>query len=135
VRFDFALLADAAEVVGGKLYIHGGGLTRMTAASLPWTQSLSICMRLEPGAEDDVSRPWQFRVIVVGPDDHPIFEHQTPITLSKPDVDIAPGEAPGVLLALTLSSLVVHHHGPHRVRLAFDGAETELPFAVVAPDS
>lgn len=131
MRFDFALLADAAQVVDGKLYVHGGGLTRLNAASLPWVQPLSVCMRLGPDAHDDLSREWQFEVVVIGPEDNPIFAHRTPIRLQQPAIAIAEGEQPGVLLALTLGALVVHAYGPHRVTLALDGAETELPFAVV----
>jgi len=133
MRFDFALLADAAQVVDGKLYVHGGGLTRMTATSVPWMQPVAICMRLEPDADEDLNREWQFRVVVLGPEDVPIFAHETPIRLQQPDVEVVEGEKPGVLLALTLGGLMVHDYGPHRVSLALDGAETELPFAVIPP--
>lgn len=132
MRFDFALLADAAQVVEGKLYIQGGGLTRMTATSVPWAQPLAICMRLEPDADDDLSREWEFSVAVLGPDDMPITEARVPVTLHRPELVVAEGERPGVLLALTISGLVVRSYGPHRVRLAVDGAEMELSFAVVA---
>lgn len=131
MRFDFALLADAAQVAEGKLYVQGGGLTRMTAPTVPWMQPLAICMRLEPDADDDLSREWPFEVVVVGPGDNTIFAHQTPIMLQRPGIEAAEGEEPGVLLALTIGTLTVQSYGPHRVTLTVGGAQTELRFAVV----
>lgn len=133
MRFDFALLADYAQVVDGKLYVQGGGLTRFTAPSVPWMQPVAVCMRLEPAANDDLSREWQFGFAVLDPGDAVITEHQTPLTLHRPETEVAEGERRGVLVALTLSGLVIQRYGPHRVRLTIDGAKTELPFAVVAP--
>ena len=136
MRFDFVLLADAAQVLEGKLYIQGGGLTRLTAPTVPWMQPLAICMRLESVDDDDLSRDWQFEVAVFGPDENVLAEHRTPIALHRPDMAIAEGEQAGVvLLALTLSGLVVHSYGPHKVRVAIDGAEEELRFAVVPPEA
>jgi hypothetical protein len=132
VRFDFALLADYAQVVDGKLYVQGGGLTRLTAPSVPGMQPLAICMRLEPAPNDDLTRERQLGLTVLGPDDALITEHRTPLMLHRPDADVAEGEPLGVLVALMLSGLVVQAYGPHRVRLSVDEAEAELRFAVVA---
>ncbi|HTP22440.1 MAG TPA: hypothetical protein VMJ65_22715 [Solirubrobacteraceae bacterium] len=41
----------------------------MSSRSLPWDLNVVI------------TRPWEFGVAVVGPDDDPILEHETPITL------------------------------------------------------
>jgi hypothetical protein len=135
VRFDFALLADAAQVVEAKLYVQGGGLTRLTATSVPWMQPLAVCMRLAPDPDDDLGREWQFEVAVLGPEENAIFAHRTPVTLRRPAIAVAEGEQPSVLLAVTLGALMFHGYGPHRVTLALDGAETELPFVVVPPEA
>lgn len=134
MRFEFVLLADAAQVVDRKLYVHGGGLTRLTVPSLPWMQPLAICMRLEPDDYDDLSHEWQFQLAVVGPDENPIIEHRIPLALHRPNTEPAEGEHRGVLVALTISGLVVHAYGPHRVRLAIEGAVTEETFAVLAAE-
>ena len=45
-----ALLADAARVEGGKLYVHGGGWDTIYAASLPMTHptmTLAVVFRVE----------------------------------------------------------------------------------------
>ena len=131
MRFDFALLADAAQVVDGKLYVQGGGLTRLTAASVPWMQPVAVCMRLSPDAEDDLSREWQFTVVVTGPEQDPIFSHNALLMLHRPPIEAAVGEEPGVLLALTISVLMVRSYGPHRLTLTVDGAQADLRFAVV----
>ncbi len=131
MRFDFALLADYAQVVDAKLYVQGGGLTRLNVPSLPWMQPVAVCMRLEPDDDDDLGREWQFGIAVLGPGEVLIAQHETPLTLSRPETEITEGEERGVLVALTLSGLVVQAYGPHRVRLSLDGADTELTFAVV----
>lgn len=134
MRFDFAMLADAAQVVEGKLYIHGGALTRITAGALPWTQPIAMGMRLEPDADDDLSREFRFRLTVVGPDSDVLAEHETPLSLQRPQADPpAEGEPLGVVLGLTLNGLVFRSYGLHRITLGFDGAESELRFAVVPP--
>jgi hypothetical protein len=62
------LLCDAAQVVGGKLYMLGGGWTRVNAPNRPINMSLAIIvhvpwslanerMRLEVGLRDDDGDP------------------------------------------------------------------------------
>lgn len=47
------LLADNAAAAGGKLYVHGGGITRITPPTLPWVQPLlTVVLRL---LADDVA--------------------------------------------------------------------------------
>src|SRR5947209_6484755 len=68
VRFDFALLADFAQVAEGKLYIQGGAFTRVNATSLPWVFPLAIAIRLEPAPDDDLAQEWQLELAITGPD-------------------------------------------------------------------
>ena len=133
MRFDYALLADFAQVINAKLYVQGGGLTRITALTLPFGVPVAIAMRLEAEPDIDLSRESQFEVVVVGPDGETIFSHQTPVTLERPQAIVEEGERPGVFIALTLSALVMRSYGPHRIDLTFDDARTEMHFAVVRP--
>lgn len=59
---------------------------------------------------DDLSREWQFGIAVLGPGDALITEHRTPLALH--DTEVAEGEQLGVLVALTLSGLVVQDLWP-----------------------
>lgn len=57
MRLDTVLFADAASAIGGKLYIHGGGITRIEAPTFPWTHpQLAIVVRLE--VEDRDRERW-----------------------------------------------------------------------------
>jgi hypothetical protein len=48
MRLAFAMLADAATVAGGKLYVHGGGWSRLEVDGVPTTHpSFSLVFALE----------------------------------------------------------------------------------------
>ena len=53
MRCTVALLADAAQVVGGKLFVLGGAFDTLTAATFPAThRTLSLVLVLEVGPGD-----------------------------------------------------------------------------------
>jgi hypothetical protein len=48
VRLDTFMLADSVAAFNGQLYIHGGGITRINAPSLPWVQpQLAFVARIQ----------------------------------------------------------------------------------------
>src|SRR5262245_50313329 len=62
MRLDTCLLADAATTTpDGKVFIHGGGITRLTPPTLPWTHPmLALVLRFEleeddPGTSHQIS--------------------------------------------------------------------------------
>jgi hypothetical protein len=134
VRFDFALLADYAQTIHGKLFVQGGGLTRVTVGGLPWLQSIAVCMRLEFDEDDDSGRPYHFQIQVVDPEGDAIFDHGAPIAWQAPPTEVLEGEDRGAFIAVTLNGVPFQRTGPHRVTLAVDGARAELSFAVAMAD-
>jgi hypothetical protein len=133
MRFDFALLADFAQMIDGKLYVQGGGLTRVTAPTVPFAVPVAIAMRIEPEPDAQVAGVSELEVSVIGPDGDTIFAHGAPMKLDRPAVTAQEGEKAAIFVALTLSPLVLKGYGPHRVELRFDDARIELNFAVVRP--
>jgi hypothetical protein len=133
VRLDFALLADAASTVEGKIYILGGGVSRVTAPTLPWAQSLAVCLRLIADPDDDLTVEREIEISIIDPSENTILGPVKAAMVGKPpppadpsmDVELA------MLLALTINGIALRSYGPHRIALSVDGAEATLPFVVV----
>lgn len=70
VRFTSAMLADAAQVVGGKLYVLGGGFDTITVRSIPAVQrTLTVVLLAEIGPADR-NRELQVQIRLVDEDGH-----------------------------------------------------------------
>lgn len=54
MRLRSFLLADAVSLgEAGKIYVHGGGIVRLTVESFPWTQpQIDVLLRLERTTEE-----------------------------------------------------------------------------------
>jgi hypothetical protein len=131
------LLCDAAEAVGGKLYVLGGGwsMTNPTTArsaiaiyiQVPWDQTnFSHRFRLE--LLDADGQPVQ------SPDGQPIFVE------GNFEVGRPPGMKPGtpidVPLALNVGSMMLAPDNRYEWRLTLDGETNEawrLPFGTRRP--
>ena len=58
---EWLILADAAEVVGGKLYVLGGGWDRLTIQSLPASKNLAVALALRVPWHD-TNRQHRFQI-------------------------------------------------------------------------
>lgn len=134
MRLDLMMLADAATAgPEGKLFIHGGGISRISAPMLPWTQPhLGLVARFEMDA-DDYDRPHEFQLAVTGPGNAVMVPPaQLPIPPQhRPDA--AEGEELYMNIALGLATLTFTQEGVYRFELRMDGTVARsLPLAVVA---
>lgn len=146
MRLDMAILADAATAPpDGKLYIHGGGITRITAPVLPWTQpQLAIVARflVESGDEHESHA---LEVTLASPQGQNIFP---PAAIEIPTHEFPgpplEGEERFMQMALAIAALTFAVEGVYRINLTLDGEHIRsLPLAVVgtpaqgppAPDS
>lgn len=132
MEIEWLILADAAEIVNGKLYMMGGGWNRITANSgLPLTKSFGIAI--------SVTVPWS----------HTNERHQMEIEFQDADGNVLGkiggafevGRAPGILkgttqraqlaLSITIGGLKA---GPYRAAgrlLGYPDSERLFPFVVV----
>ena len=124
-----AMLADAARVESGKLFIHGGAWDSITAPSFPATQptmALVLVLRVEyDEALDDIP----FVVDLLDEDDHPLM----PPIEGVMNVGHAPGSRRGTPVfapqALTFNLLQFANPGGYRFRLSSKGTElASVPF-------
>ena len=68
MRLDFFLLADAVAISDGKLYVHGGGVTKLTPPFLPWVQpQLAVLVRFRIDGPEDMSGKHEFTLTLLGP--------------------------------------------------------------------
>ena len=135
MRFDSLLLADAIDTSGGRLYIHGGGVTRIDAPILPWTHpQLAFLIRLLAQDTADLQAPHRLGIRVDGPDGEvvipeTVFEAGLPADAPLP-VD---GEEPYRNLTLTASPLTFPRPGVYTIHLALDGQEVHTMRLLVSP--
>jgi Family of unknown function (DUF6941) len=138
MRLDAFLLADAARVADdGKLYIHGGGVTKIEAPSLPWlVPRLSVALRFQVEDEDfDGWPPGMVRLVFQAPDRGEILHAVLPFP-DEPPTGGVEGEEVFLQLVLNLEPLPVAITGAHRFELSLDERMLRvLPLPVVLADS
>jgi hypothetical protein len=120
MRLDTFLLAEAAAGHEGKLFVHGGGITRIAAPVLPWTHpQLALVIRV---AVDDEDREGSHEIGVriedpTGAPLAPPFDF--PVDVSE--VTSVQGEEAFINLVLTVSPLTFGRDGIHQVSVELDG--------------
>lgn len=142
MKLDFALLADAATgLPDGKLYVHGGGITRIAAPVVPWPQpSLALVLRFMTGPED-WGQVTKLKFSLEDPDGASVLPPAEVSTeVATPVVEVEEGEDTAFQVVLNLGGGVLFPRlGLFTFRVSIDDKEVkELPLAVVAappPDS
>lgn len=126
-----ALLADAATVENGKLYVHGGGLTVFHAKQLPVTHpsmALALVFRVE---YTEALRDHEITIELLDEDDHRIG---SPISLLL-NVGHPPRTPPGTPMfvpqAIRMNLVRFEREGGYRFRVrAGSGELASVPFRV-----
>ena len=129
------MVADAASAAeAGKLYIHGGGVSRLNPPRLPWLQpqlAIVTVFRVEP---DDLGQVRRIGITLNAPTGDivgPAFEH-TIGPIERPPT-LLPGEDQRVQLVLTMSPVSFPRPGTYRLTLAVDGRPARGINIAVAP--
>lgn len=127
------MIADAAAVQGGKLYVHGGGWDRITTASLPWvhpTLALAFILRIE---YLEALRDHPVTIELLDDDEQLVFPKiEGSVRVGHPPT-LAAGSPLFVPQAITLNSLQFAKHGTYRFRVTAGGSVAEVPFYVSPP--
>jgi len=131
------LLADAASSFEGKLYVHGGGITRLNAPTLPLIlPSLALVLRLRPERED-FGVTHQMNVTLTDPDGGVVFP-PLPLPFEAPEaVETVEGEEVYFSLTLNLPMLTFARAGVYTMSIAIDDNKVRtstLPVVAMTPD-
>lgn len=131
---DTILLADYASVHDGKLFVHGGGITRLDAHELPLvlpTLAVVARIRIDDDAELDV--PHRYSLKITGPNDELVVPESYLDSVAEGErEELPPGEDRYVQLVIAMGGLVFRSAGPHRVQLSVDESPlVGCSFAVV----
>lgn len=123
MRLDALLIADAATAADGKLFIHGGGITRINPSRFPWGQSLAFVIHLVLDADDD---PGATHTLAIELRD-PAGNHVIPAGAhTLPPVEVykaVPGEVLSYAIAATYTNVVFPQEGLYEVRVLVDGVQ------------
>jgi hypothetical protein len=128
---DFLILADAAQVAEGKLYLMGGGWDRLAVNTLPTAQSVGVAVGIVV-PWGDTNAPHQLTLTVEDEDGGAV--------LPPVEVRIEVGRPPGlpagadqrVMVAFN-AQLALSRLGDYAVTAALgDGIQRRLRFGVVA---
>jgi hypothetical protein len=134
VRLAFAMLADAASVAEGKLYVHGGCWNQLTVEALPAVHpSLAFVFVLEMATGESAG---------VVPLSVELVGDGGPVATMQGSVRPAPGDAGSPLTsallahAVTLTQVPLAAAGLYRVRITSAGRELgSVDLSVVLADS
>jgi hypothetical protein len=126
------MLADAAHVADGKLYVHGGGITRFTIPELPAGTRISVVTRLiiEPGDAGIRSVQLQW----LAPSGDVILQADGEVSASRPPTGVLEGEEPAAVIVLEIPILAIQEYGVHELVFRLDGeAIGRRPIVVATP--
>ena len=125
---EFAFLADAAEVqAGSKLYVLGGGITRLTGPAFPFVHphlSLVVGLRLTSAERN---REHELGFVVTAPDGAEVANASGRVVSHGP----ADGSDVVLTIAIDLWNMTLTAAGEYAVRITIAGTERKrLPLVV-----
>jgi hypothetical protein len=117
------LVADAVQVVDGKLYMLGGGWERLTVQQMPVTRTIEIATRVVV-AWTETNRKLGFQLQLVNEDGETFINPPaTPsVTVGRP-VHLREGSDQAVPLVLKVNGVSLKDPGRYVFILSYDGEE------------
>lgn len=122
-RVDCFLLADAAQVADGKLYILGGGWERLVVPQLPVTRQVELAVRvIVPWTE--TNRPLHFEVQLESEDGELLLDPpgKPEITVGRP-VHLREGSEQAVPFVMKIGGVTLKQAGRYAFTLRYEGEE------------
>lgn len=126
MEVEFLVLADAAQVAGGKLYMLGGGWTIWRAPSYPARASFSIAAGFRIGW-DETDMPHPMEIQIHSPDGREILRAEGRVQAGRPQ-GVIEGSSQLVMLAVSAPA-TFETAGPYELSLTMNGeVEWVVPF-------
>jgi hypothetical protein len=135
MRLDTCLLADAATTTpDGKVFIHGGGITRLTPPALPWTHPmLALVLRFQLD-DGDPGTSHKITLGLTSPAGEEMLRPAPELDVRTTPTRAVPGEESYLQTTLQFGGIPIATAGIYRLGVQLDGEPLrELPIAVIAP--
>ena len=133
---DYALLADHADIAGGKLYVNGGGWDRYALAQVPGPIRLAIATGIRVGW-DETNKPIPVAMVVEDDDGQQMLRIDAVVHVGRP-AQLPAGSSQLAQVAAN-AQFQAPRYGGYRVQIAAGDeasgapvARRSLPFHVVA---
>jgi hypothetical protein len=132
---DFAFLADAADVVAGKLYALGGAFDTVYVQGFPASHpTLVVVLRLLLGPLD-LDRKHNLEIVLLDADGHQLASAKGELQVPKPP-DAVAGWKQAVLLPLRFFNIPFHEAGHYSIEMLVNGHMAKsIPLRVLQPPS
>jgi hypothetical protein len=132
VDVEWLILADAAQVLGNKLYLLGGGWDTLVINAIPANQVVAIAASFcVPWTETNQPHPVEIEIINEDrQSDPPLLRFGAQVEVGRP-IGIAPGSDQRTQIAVT-SVLTFRDLGNYAVIVRVEGEEgKKLPFRLI----
>jgi len=130
MKIEYALLADAAQAVGGKVFILGGGWNVFRAASYPAPVHLAIAIGLG-FTSTEVGIKYPLNVVVADEAGVPIIpEMKGQVDTGRPAPDVPTGAAVKVPVAINMN-MALPHPGTYAIVVTAGSSSTQLSFEAI----
>jgi Family of unknown function (DUF6941) len=121
MRLDFFMLADAAHVADGKLYVHGGGITRVNLPETPFHLPQVAAVARFVIEQGDIGNPSVVAIEWRQPDGEPLPPRiEGEVVPTRPDGAVEEEELAAILVA-TFNGLSLPQVGNYEVVLMLAG--------------
>lgn len=122
MRLDAFLIADAATAADGKLFVHGGAITRITPSRFPWGQPLAFALMLVLDETDDPTASHALAIELKDSADNNMIPTGVYNLPPMADYGVMPGEVPAYAIAASYTQVVFPQEGMYEVRVSVDDA-------------
>ena len=130
MKIDFAVLADAAQAVGGKVFILGGGWNLFRAGNYPAQIQLSIAIGVG-FTSNEVGIKFPLKVVIADAAGVPIMPGiNGQIETGQPPPDAPKGISIKVPIAVNMA-LQVPHPGKYGIVVTVGSSKAELSFDAI----
>lgn len=132
MRIEYAILSDHADLVGGKLYLMGGGWDTFHAPQTPFQLRMAIALGVRLGWED-TNQPVPVRIRIEDDDGNELVRADGTLNVGRPS-HLPPGSTQLAQMTAILPANIPTFGG-YRVRIvAGEGEDTDdlaIPFRVL----
>ena len=130
MKIEYALLADAAQAVGGKVYILGGGWNLFRAPNFPAPVQLAIAVGLG-FTSDEVGIQFPLNVVIADEAGVPVVpEMKGQVETGQPAPDVPKTASVKIPVAINIS-LSLPHPGTYGIVVTAGFATTQLSFDAI----